>query len=68
MALTGCARSALGLCASSSGAIAGCLTWREEGGDPIDCTTTTGGKRVRSIVYIHCGQLVYCVLNTVDDT
>lgn len=45
VALTGCARSALGLCASSSGAIAGCLTWTEEG-DPIDCTNTTGGKRV----------------------
>ena len=28
VALTGCARSSLGICASSSGAIAGCLLWQ----------------------------------------
>jgi len=28
VALTGCARSSLGICASSSGAIAGCLIWQ----------------------------------------
>ena len=28
VALTGCARSSLGICASSSGAVAGCLLWK----------------------------------------
>ena len=28
VALTGCARAALGICASSSGAVAGLLTWQ----------------------------------------
>ena len=28
VALTGCARAALGVCASSSGAVAGLLTWQ----------------------------------------
>ncbi len=45
VALTGCARSSLGVCASSSGAIAGCVQW-VEGGEAIDCSATTGGKRV----------------------
>ena len=28
VALTGCVRSSLGICASNSGAIAGCLLWK----------------------------------------
>ncbi|CAI8016301.1 Meiotic recombination protein SPO11-2, partial [Geodia barretti] len=50
VALTGCARTALGICASSSGAVAGLLTWQDEGGEPIDCSTGTSGKRIPGVI------------------
>lgn len=50
VALTGCARASLGICASSSGAVAGCLLWKDEGGEPIDCSTTVGGKRIPGVI------------------
>lgn len=50
VALTGCARSSLGLCASSSGAIAGLLLWKDDGGEPIDCSTGASGIRIPGII------------------
>ncbi|XP_064394698.1 uncharacterized protein LOC135341935 isoform X3 [Halichondria panicea] len=49
VALTGCARSSLGICASSSGAIAGRVQWLE-GGETIDCSATTGGKLIPGVI------------------
>ena len=46
VALTGVVRVSLGICASSSGGIAGQLLWKEVGGNWEDCTLGTAGKRV----------------------
>ncbi len=51
VALTGVARASLGICASSSGGIAGQLLWKELGGDWEDCTLGTAGKRVHCLVF-----------------
>lgn len=50
VALTGIVRASLGICASSSGAIAGQLLWKEVGGDWEDCTLGSAGKRVSDSV------------------
>lgn len=46
VALTGCVRSSLGMCASNSGAIAGCLLWKEQGAAPYDCSASATGKTI----------------------
>ena len=48
IALTGVVRASLGICASSSGGIAGQLLWKEPGGEWEDCSVGAAGKRVSS--------------------
>eukprot|EP00731_Ephydatia_muelleri_P030324 Em0021g847a len=50
VALTGCTRASLGVHASSSGAIAGLVSWKMEGSDPINCSTgTTAGIQIPGV-------------------
>jgi meiotic recombination protein SPO11 len=44
--LIGCTRSSLGICASSSGGVAGLLLWKDPDGEWEDCSTGCAGKRV----------------------
>lgn len=50
VALIGCTRASLGIHASSSGAIAGLVSWKMEGSDPINCSTgTTAGIQIPGV-------------------
>lgn len=46
VAFIGCTRDSLGICASSSGGIAGLLLWKENGGNWENCSTSSNGKRI----------------------